>query len=57
MGFFSFLKSSCLFLKWTEKGQSHRDKKGPTTHFQFFTTQFGTKFSNSLKPYSVELFF
>ena len=27
--FFTFVNFKILFLKWTEKGQSHRDKKGP----------------------------
>lgn len=43
--FFTFVNFKILFLKWTEKGQSHRDKKGPQLISSFFKTHFGTKFS------------
>ena len=40
-----------MFLKWTEKGQSHRDKKGPQLISSFFKTHFGTKFSKIESDY------
>jgi len=49
--FFTFVNFKILFLKWTEKGQSHRDKKGPQLISSFFKTHFGTKFSKIESDY------